>query len=49
VVSYDSERRCWVGRDPRLGEQIVVAESKEKAEHDLALLIAALTLGSPCG
>jgi hypothetical protein len=34
-------RGQWVGTDPRLGDKIVVAETKEEAEVDLKLLIAA--------
>jgi hypothetical protein len=40
VVYFDEELNSWVGADPRIGDTLILATTKEEAEVDLKLLIA---------
>lgn len=40
MVYYDKVHGKWAGTDPRLGEMLVLADTREKAELDLKIVLA---------
>jgi len=46
TVYYDEQRQCWVGTHPKWQGHLVLANSREQAEQDLALALAASVLGN---